>query len=102
MERSFCTEEFTFKSNLSPKTEFASSVMGKGAPDSVAEDGLRGGINWQTVLLAHVPIAAPEWFTIVSTGLAKVKVRLLYVSGATLARLRNAVTVCKCPNSTSA
>ncbi len=77
MERSPCTEEFTFKSNLSPKTEFVSSVMGKGAPDNVAEDGLRLGVNWQTALMAHIPICAGEWFTIVSTGLAKVKVRLL-------------------------
>jgi hypothetical protein len=53
------------------------------------------------VLFAHVPIAAPEWFTIVNCAFPKVKLRLAYVSGAMFARLRNALSVCKCPNSTS-
>jgi hypothetical protein len=101
MDRSLCTEEFTLKSNLTPNVESASTVSGNGALDSIADDGLKLGVIWHTVLLAHEPIAAPEWFTIVSTALLKVRFRLAYVSGATFARLRNAVFVCKCPNSTS-
>src|SRR5437879_1521335 len=94
-------EVFTLKSSLIPNTEFMSTVIGKGALDSVTEDGLKLGVNWQTVLLAHEPIAAPEWFTIVSCALPKVNLRLAYVSGATFARLRSALSVCKCPNSIS-
>src|SRR5229473_3017491 len=94
-------EEFRLKSSLIPNTEFMSTMIGKGAPDTVAEDGLKFGVNWQTVLLAHEPIAAPEWFTIVNWAFPKVNLMLAYVSGGTFARLRNAVSVCKCPNSTS-
>jgi hypothetical protein len=53
-----------------------STMIGKGAPDIVAEDGLKLGVNWQAELLAHEPIAAPEWFTIVSCALPKVSLRL--------------------------
>jgi hypothetical protein len=60
------------KSNFIPNTEFASTVIGKGAPDTVAEEGLKFGVNWQTVLLAHEPIAAPEWFAMVSCAFPKV------------------------------
>jgi hypothetical protein len=37
----------------------------------------------------------------VSTAFPNVRVRVAYVSGATLVRPKNAVSVCKCPNSTS-
>jgi len=94
-------EVFKLKSSLIPNTEFASIVIGNGALDSVTEDGLKLGVNWQTVLLAQEPIAAPEWFTIVSCAPPKVNLRLAYVSGVTFARLRNALSVCKCPNSIS-
>ena len=84
-----------------PNTEPASTVSGKGALDSVIEDGLKLGVNWQTALIAQEPIAAVEWFTIVSCAFPNVNLRLAYVSGATFARLRNALSVCKCPNSIS-
>jgi len=35
------------------------------------------GVNWQTVLLAQEPIAAPEWFKMVISAFPNVKVRLL-------------------------
>jgi len=55
-----------------PNTDCASTVMGKGALDIVAEDGLKFGVIWQTVLLAQEPIAAPEWFAIVNWAFPKV------------------------------
>src|SRR5882762_1824523 len=94
-------EELTLKSSLIPNTEPVFTVIGKGALDSVTEDGLKFGVIWQTVLFAHEPIAAPEWFTIVSCAFPKVNLRLAYVSGATFARLRSALSVCRCPNSIS-
>src|SRR5690349_18889834 len=94
-------EVFTLKSSLIPNTEPVSTVIGKGALDSVTEAGLKLGVNWQTELIAQEPIAAVEWFTIVSCAFPSVNLRLAYVSGATFARLRNALSVCKCPNSIS-
>jgi len=32
----------------------------EGRADTVAEEGLIFGVNWQTVLLAHEPMAAPN------------------------------------------
>src|SRR5579863_6329381 len=101
IERSVCTEEFTLKSNRTPTTEFWLIVIGKGALDSVAVAGVKLGVSSQTELLAQEPIAAPEWFTIVIFAVPKVSVMLLNVSAGTLARLRNAESVCKCPNSIS-
>src|SRR6266446_5095403 len=75
-ERSLCSESFTLKSNLIPNVSSAVTAIGKGLVN-VAVDGLKLGVIWQTVLLAHEPIAAPEWFTIVSTALPNVRVRLL-------------------------
>src|ERR1700739_1748885 len=59
------------------------------------------GMISQTELAAQPPIAVVERFTAVSTAFPNVRVRLAYVSGATFVRLRNAVSVCKCPNSIS-
>src|SRR5713101_2146923 len=75
-ERSLCSEAFTSKSNLIPNVSSAATVIGNGL-DNVAVDGLKVGVIWQTALLAQEPIAAPEWFTIVSTALPNVRVRLL-------------------------
>src|SRR5215467_5801447 len=60
IERSFCTEELTSKSSLIPTTEFMSIVTGNGVPDKVTVEVAKLGVNWQTVLLAQEPIAAPE------------------------------------------
>src|SRR5258708_12866979 len=99
-ERSLWREGFMVKSNLIPNGSSGGTVIGNGL-DNVAVDGLKLGVIWQTALLAQEPIAAPEWFTIVSTALPNVRVMLLYVSGGMFDKLRNAVSVCKCPNSTS-
>src|SRR5579864_4677741 len=101
MERSLCTEESTLKSSRMLATEFWLRVIGNGAPDIVTIEGLKFGVSSHTELSAHEPIAAPEWFTMVIIALPNVSVRLWYVSGATLPRFRNAVSVCRCPNSTS-
>jgi hypothetical protein len=101
IERSDCTEAFTSKSSRIPTTEFLSIVIGNGVLEIVAVMGLMLGMISQTELAAHVPIAVVERFTAVSTAFPNVSVRLAYVSGATFVRLRNAVSVCKCPNSTS-
>src|SRR5260370_14799671 len=94
-------EVFTLKSSLIPNTEPMSTVIGKGARDCVTEEGLKFGVIWDIVLFPHEPIAAPEWFTIVSCAFPNVNLRLAYMSGATFARLRNALSVCRCPNSIS-
>src|SRR5579859_108258 len=101
MERSVCTEEATLKSSRIPTTEFALIVIGNGELVIAAVVGLKPGVSSQTELSAHPPIGAPEWFTIVIVALPNVSVMLWYVSGATFAKLKNAVSVCRCPNSTS-
>src|SRR5260370_2407310 len=91
MERSLCMEELRLKSSLIPNTELASTVIGKGAPDTVAEEGLIFGVNWQTVLLPHEPIAVPEWSPIVSSALPQVNRMLPYASDCTFPSLQNPV-----------
>jgi hypothetical protein len=86
---------------LIPTLESALTVNGNGVDVIVAFDGLKLGDISHVVLSAHDPIAAPEWFTIVSCALPNVSVKLAYVSAGIFVRLRNARSVCRWLISTS-
>jgi len=60
MERSLWTEELRLKSNLTPATESALKVIGKGELETIVLEGLKEGESWQRELLAQLPMGAPE------------------------------------------
>src|SRR5579859_197375 len=98
-------EEFKSKSTTRPIGLAALMLTGNGAELTVTEDWFSDGLNSHTWPLRQVcvpmVIGWPDWFRIVNSGLANVRLMLLYVSAGAFTALRRAFSVSSCVSSTS-
>src|SRR5215831_18556976 len=98
-------EEFRSKSTTSPIGLFALIVTGNGAELMVCEDWFNEGLNSQTWPLRQVCVPMMMgWFDpfrIVNSGLANVRLMLLYVPSGAFTAFSSAFSVSSCVSSTS-